>query len=288
MLLNITVGAVGSIINGILTRGLLAFERSWPMPERLGASLPPQQRARPGADPVILVSGFANTPAGWEEWVRSLRADGFKVFVVDLKHDGLGDMNTAADEVAAFVADVKRKTGARKVDLVGFSEGGLLDRMFIAQRGGASSVDRAISLATPHHGFAFGSAVQRAAKLLRIHSALPASLWQMIEGCELLTSLDQAEQATGVRAPDSTVRWASVYSQVIDGAIAPWSSALEGAVNIPVTSNSGGAASGPNHFAMFHLSDRAYEAIRALLLDRSDAEARRLGQHPAKSTLTTA
>jgi hypothetical protein len=52
-----------------------------------------------------------------------------------------------------------------------------------------------------------------------------------------------------------------------DPVVTPWSSWLPGAENVPVRQDGGGRG-GPNHFAMYHLSDRAYEAVRELLLDR--------------------
>src|SRR5207342_251708 len=44
------------------------------------------------------------------------------------------------------------ESGAGSVDLVGYSAGGVVVRLYVADLGGGSHVRRAVTLASPHHG----------------------------------------------------------------------------------------------------------------------------------------
>ena len=57
-----------------------------------------------------------------------------------------------ADDLAAFVADVQRATGATRIDLVGHSMGGMIVRSYLAYYGGSQITDRALLLSSPIRG----------------------------------------------------------------------------------------------------------------------------------------
>ncbi len=260
---------LGSIIDTVLVKGLLVIEHFFPMPARVGTPLPIGHARSRNADPVILVGGFANSASGWDEWKRSLEADGFQVFVFDPPTVGLGDMEDSAKAVAEFILEVRRKTG-RKVDVVGFSEGGLLTRLAVARLGALGAVDHLVSLATPHAGVPANSLYQALKGIGFLMRALPASAIQLVEGHELLLRIAREDEHLRHGRDPRAPRYASVFSKTIDPIITPWASMLAGAVNVPVAGDKN-SRTGPNHFAMFHTSDRAYEATRALLLDESPA-----------------
>lgn len=261
---------IGSVVNFVLVQAVELARHLVPVPARLGAPLAdPASRPRADADPVVLVAGFANTPGWWTVWKRSLEADGFDVHVVRLSGSGLDDMERAADEVAAAVAEVKRRTGRSRVDIVGFSEGGVLARMYVAQRGGASSVDRAITVATPHHGLAVGGVIDALRALPLLGGGMPASLPQLTQGSALLARLEHDDR--DLRLTGGPVRYASLFSQVVDGFITPWASILAGATNLPIRGT--GPYDGPSHLSIARTNSNAYEAARLLLLDGSDHDA---------------
>ena len=261
-------GVVGSLVRGVLVHGLELIEHAFPMPARLGVPVIPGRGARRDADPIILVSGFGNTPMGWDEWRRSLVADGFDVHVFDMPSDGLGDMRDSARALAAYIEEVRRRTGRRKVDLVGFSEGGLLSRMYVGMHGGAEFVDRLISLASPHAGIAIAAKLyHRRTFLSDIVDGITVALGQLFEGSALLGEIERADAP--IRAARAGVRYASIFASAPDPIVRPTASWLAGAVNIPVA-NDGWLPGSPSHFEMYHTSDRAYEAARTLLLDGPD------------------
>jgi triacylglycerol esterase/lipase EstA (alpha/beta hydrolase family) len=66
--------------------------------------------------------------------------------------DAVGDIPTSAGELGAFVARVLTATGARKVDLVGHSQGGMMPRYYLRFLGGASNVHTLVGLAPSNHG----------------------------------------------------------------------------------------------------------------------------------------
>lgn len=264
---------LGRLVEAVLVHGLLALEAAYPMPARLGVPLPLGEARRAKADPVVLVGGFANSPSGWAEWKRSLEADGFDVHVFDPPTLGLGDMEQAARDVAAFIEEVRRRTGRGRVDVIGFSEGGVLARLAARYHGSAAGIDRLVSLATPHAGVSARRLYDalRGSRLLL--DATPEAALQLLAGSDLLRRIELDDRGLRLaRAVDRAPRYASVFSISDDLFVTPWSSWLEGAVNVPVRRDSRWLG-GPNHFEMLHSSDRAFEAARLLLLDHPPKDA---------------
>jgi triacylglycerol esterase/lipase EstA (alpha/beta hydrolase family) len=64
----------------------------------------------------------------------------------------VGDIPTSAGQLATFVRQVLATTGASKVDLVGWSQGGMLPRWYLRFDGGATSVHDLVGLAPSNHG----------------------------------------------------------------------------------------------------------------------------------------
>ncbi len=262
------MSVIGSAVDTALVWGLRALEIAWPVPDRLGAPLGSESSRRPGQgknrrDPVILIGGFANSAAGWSEWKKSLELDGFDVHVIELPTRGLGDMYESAQYVSEFIAQVKAKTGASKVDLIGFSEGGLLARMTVAHYGRVNDVDQLITLATPNGGVPLGPLHDAIKAIPLLGEAIPESAAQLMTGSALLRMLDRSDAAIRKSGP---VRYASVYAAGYDLFVTGKSGPLAGAKNYPINKKFLGINFGPNHFAMYHLSHAAYEAARGFLL----------------------
>lgn len=66
---------------------------------------------------------------------------------------GVKEMSESAIEIASFIAEVQSKTGSKKVDLVGHSEGGVMALYVpLTQPGVAEKIERTVSLGPAVHG----------------------------------------------------------------------------------------------------------------------------------------
>lgn len=78
---------------------------------------------------------------------------------------GLGDVAESARTMSAFVDRVLAATGAREVDVVGNSQGGMMPNYYIKRLGGAAKVRTMIGLAPTNHGTTMGGLVELARSL---------------------------------------------------------------------------------------------------------------------------
>jgi triacylglycerol lipase len=114
--------------------------------------------------PVVLVHGLTgNKATNWQTYAPLLKNNGYCVFaltygvnksappVID-QLGGLNRMQDSAVELKAFIAKVLTATGARKVDIVGHSEGTVVPDYYVKFLGGAAKVKRYVSLAPLWHG----------------------------------------------------------------------------------------------------------------------------------------
>jgi pimeloyl-ACP methyl ester carboxylesterase len=238
-----------------------------PNPERLGVPLPPAAGAARGvsrADPIVLVGGYASMAQSLEPLAASLRADGFTVFVFEVASNGLADIDYSAERLAAFVADVRRRTGARKVDVVAHSAGGIVARTWAQLHGGAPVLDRLVTIATPHHGVVLLRAnLVNAIADSRIGRWLTgASTHQLLFGSELMTKLERTKGSIAKRM-------VSVYVDGYDGLLSPLDTAVvEGATNIRLEHPGQSVRDARlGHFTLHRRSDRVYEVVREALLE---------------------
>ena len=119
--------------------------------------------------PVVLVHGLASKATTWAEYTKRdgyLAATGLRGFAVgDGQAEGemftgdpsqpLKQTNTIArnaEELARYIAGVKRATGAQMVDLVAHSMGGLISRYYIDRLMKDRDVAQLIMLGSPHGG----------------------------------------------------------------------------------------------------------------------------------------
>jgi triacylglycerol lipase len=114
--------------------------------------------------PVVLVHGTAgNKNTNWQTYSPLLKNHGYCVFSLTygvipgsgLPVNQLGGMTRiqgSARQLKSFVARVLAATGARRVDLVGHSQGTFMPQYWVKFLGGARHVKRYISLAPLWHG----------------------------------------------------------------------------------------------------------------------------------------
>jgi triacylglycerol esterase/lipase EstA (alpha/beta hydrolase family) len=126
-----------------------------------GANLP----CKPSAahpEPVVLVHGTAeNRFDNWQAMSPALKAAGYCVYALNYgSYNGSGlvgiygiaRIEGSARQLADYVAQVRRATGAAKVDLVGHSQGGMMPRYFIKFLSGGGAVDDLVGISPSNHG----------------------------------------------------------------------------------------------------------------------------------------
>jgi triacylglycerol lipase len=184
--------------------------------------------ATAAANPVIVVGGLVGIAAAYEPLATRLRADGHRVFVYELPNLGLGDIAASARSFSGFVADVRSRTGAAKVDLVAHSEGGLVSRYFVGRLDGAGSVGRYVSLGTPQ----YGTYVADIARFIGVGTCAGiVACQQMTIGSGFLADLNAGDDTPG------TIRWTTIRT-LQDELVRPVDNArlADGATNVLIQS----------------------------------------------------
>lgn len=156
--------------------------------------------------PVILVNGtFKSMAENWAVLSPRLAAEGYCVFAFDY-----GDMATApipdsAAQLRDFADTVRSRTGAKRVDLVGHSQGGMMPRYYVKFLGGATKVDDLVGIVPSNHGTSNPLAIAAGA------TVCPACVDQTA-GSPLLTKLNADPEAPA--GPDYT-QIATRYDEVV-------------------------------------------------------------------------
>lgn len=179
----------------------------------------PVPQDRPG--PVLLVPGYGGSTTALEVLARRLRAVGRDARVVPLPGSGTGDLAQQAAVLDTAAQDALDR-GAPSVDVVGYSSGGVVARLWVADDGGRSVARRVVTLGAPHHG----SEVAALAGSL-LPGQCQAACRALVPDSELLTRLNVDETPEGPA-------WVSVWTTQDQVVTPPESARLDGAVNIPV------------------------------------------------------
>jgi len=186
---------------------------------RLGQTLrdvPAQDR--PGA--VVLVPGYGGNTGSLSALAERIRATGRAATVVTLPDGGTGDLARQADAVEDAVS-AALDAGAPSVDVVGYSAGGVVARLWVQRHDGVHKARRIVTLGSPHHGTRLAAAGVAAAP-----GACPIACQQLANGSRLLADLD-----TPVPTPPA---WLAVWTVQDETVTPPDSGRLEGAVNVAV------------------------------------------------------
>jgi triacylglycerol lipase len=107
--------------------------------------------------PVVLVPGTFETMAkNWSLFSPVLKDQGYCVFSLNYGVvNGVpasGPVKDSAAELGDFVSSVLGATGAKQVDLVGHSQGGMMPRYYMGFLGGAKYVHQLVGIAPSNHG----------------------------------------------------------------------------------------------------------------------------------------
>jgi pimeloyl-ACP methyl ester carboxylesterase len=185
---------------------------------RSGPSRAVPAQDRPGA--VVLVPGYGGGTGALDVLAAAVRATGRSATVVALPGDGTGDLHPQADALDGYVERALR-AGAPSVDVIGYSAGGVVARLWAQDHDGEHKARRIVTLGSPHHGARIA-----AAGAALVPGACPLACQQLAPGSRLLAGL-----VTPVPTPP---RWLSIWTDQDQTVTPPESARLDGAVNVAV------------------------------------------------------
>jgi triacylglycerol lipase len=173
--------------------------------------------------PVLLVHGIDDTGAIFHKMVPALIAAGRqRVDTIDLApNNGDVGLRELAAQVGRRIEAIRRETRAERVDLVGFSLGGMVSRYYVQKLGGTRTVRRFVTIASPHRG--------TYAAFFRWNPGAA----DMRPGSAFLNELEASAEA--LRQVEMTSIWTPLDTMILPS----WSSRLPGAREriIPVLSH---------------------------------------------------
>lgn len=188
-----------------------------------------ERRGVPAADrpgPVLLVPGYGGNTGSLAPLAARLSAAGHQVTVVALPGDGTGDLAAQASTVdsyvtAALATPQGRSTGS--VDIVGYSAGGVVARLWVQRYDGVHRARRVVTLGSPHHGTSLA-----AAGTVLAPGACPTACQQLAPGSSLLAGL-----ASPVPVPPA---WLAIWTADDQTVTPPESANLDGATDLEIQS----------------------------------------------------
>jgi len=138
------------------TRPVRSALAEWGISAALAALRPVGFFALPGSNnrgprPVILLHGYAMNRANFVPLAYRLARAGLGP-IVGFEYWTLGRVAAGARQLGWFVDTVRETTGAREVDVVGHSMGGVVGRYYVTMAGGDGIVRNLVTLGSPHAG----------------------------------------------------------------------------------------------------------------------------------------
>lgn len=158
-------------------------------------------------DPVLLVPGTTLTPEEFRwNYVRAFAAKDWPYCTVTLPHNGMDDIQTAAEYVVYAIRQVSAQAD-RKVDVVGHSQGGMIGRWALKYWPDTrADVDDLVGLAPSNHGTLLANAVC-------VPGCAPA-FWQQRAGSAFMTALNSGPETW------AGIDYTSVYT-ALDEVVTP-------------------------------------------------------------------
>jgi triacylglycerol lipase len=187
----------------------------------------PVSQTDPG--PVLLVPGYGGNVGSLEPLAAALRSAGRTAVIVDPVGDGTGDLRAQAEHLGEVASRVRENAGAASVDVIGYSAGGVVARLWVRDGDGADVARRVLTLGSPQHG------TSQAALGAEFAGGCSEACEQLVPDSDLLRRLNAGDET-----PDGPV-WATIRSTT-DQLVTPVdSAALSGALNIVVQDVCAGA-----------------------------------------------
>lgn len=191
-----------------------------PSPSGSAAFAPRPPDDQPG--PVIIVPGYGGDRQMLDPLAAALRKAGRATITLAIPNNATGDLRGQSQVLAAQVS-ASLKAGAKSVDLVGYSAGGIVVALYT--QSDPSHVRRVVTIGSPLHGTRIAGLAEGLAP-----SACPVACQQMAPGSSLLSSLaDATPSRTGVP-------WLSMWTSHDEVVLPPTSAQFDGARNVELQS----------------------------------------------------
>jgi triacylglycerol lipase len=174
--------------------------------------------------PVLLVPGYGGSLSSLQPLRAALEADGRAVEVVPAPGDGTGDLDAQARHLATAAQEALREHGASSVDVVGYSAGGVVARLWVRDHGGDAVARRVLTLGSPHHGS------DVAALVLDGAGSCPPACRELAPDSTLLRRLNAGDETP------AGPTYISLWSRDDTVSTPPETARLDGALDIPVQS----------------------------------------------------
>jgi triacylglycerol lipase len=159
----------------------------------LSLSLLPSQAA--AYDPIIFVHGFVgSTVVNFTSMISRFKRAGYPSDHLHYyTYNTLPGVANGAEILKKKVAEVMKKTGKSKVDIISHSMGGLVSRYYMKKLGGAKNIDQIVNIATPHKGTIWANLVPitQATRDMRPGSPLLNSISGYYPGLNLWSKCDE-------------------------------------------------------------------------------------------------
>lgn len=242
----------------------------------LGANVP----CHPSAAhpyPVVLVEGtFASMYNSFQAISPDLVNNGYCVYAFNYGQTipgsgfyAMGDIPTSAGQLATEVNRVLASTGASKVDLVGWSQGGMMPRYYINNLGGAARVNMLVGFAPSNYGTTLDGLQQfitqlgLAGAVTALLSVTCAACTEQLQGSAFLTSLNRTPTVPGVKYV--------VIETTDDEVVTPYTNAfLPAAANVQnITLQNQCSQDASDHISIAYDSNALQDMINALGPDDS-------------------
>ena len=213
---------LASVVLGLVVTVALALTATVLVPRLTGDGTVAVSQETPG--PVLLVPGYGGSTRALQVLADRLTAEGRDATVVDVPGDGTGDLNVSAAVLGTAVDAAMQRTGAGSVDVVGYSAGGVIARLWAAD-GGAGQARRIVMLGTPNHGTTLADLAG---------DLLPA---ECPEGCRQLSTDSPllAQLNAGDETPPGPA-YVSIWTTSDQTVTPPESARLDGALDLSVQS----------------------------------------------------
>lgn len=193
--------------------------------------------------PVVLVHGLlADMTDNWQTMSPLLANNGYCVFALTYGTDsgasapldqvgGLTTMEQSAATLSTYVNKVLAATGARKVDIVGHSEGATMPDYYIEYLGGAAKVARYVGVSGVKHGTTLHGIGTAAAEFASLFPQLaPATIGPCASCPEFLVG-SHFTNLIEARAPARGVVYTNISTRY-DELVSPYTSAFLDGPNV--------------------------------------------------------